>query len=71
MPRRIRAANGYKQAQVCFKEISKIVKQLDPKRGRLKRHASILSGVRTSSAKNPLSSVSPVGLIQKMALTPP
>lgn len=26
------AANGYKQAQVCFKEISKIVKQLDPKR---------------------------------------
>lgn len=25
------AANGYKQAQVCFKEISKIVKQLDPK----------------------------------------
>lgn len=26
------AANGYKQAQVCFKEISKIIKQLDPNR---------------------------------------
>lgn len=26
------AANGYKQAQVCFKEISALVKQLDPRR---------------------------------------
>ncbi|MFK2346188.1 terminase large subunit domain-containing protein, partial [Bacteroides fragilis] len=31
------AANGYKQAQVCFKEISKIVKQLDPKRRTFKK----------------------------------
>lgn len=30
------AANGYKQAQVCFKEISALVKQLDPKKKHFK-----------------------------------
>ena len=30
------AANGYKQAQICFKEISKIIKQLDPKKKNFK-----------------------------------
>lgn len=37
------AANGYKQAQVCFKEISALVKQLDPKKKHFKTLRETLS----------------------------